>query len=173
MCFRVPLLVAWILWLLRSCIAIVSNRTIDDTKGDSITGFIPIYSPAKQWTPGTNCSGCLVQPEIGRLFDYTWHDTTQGDGGVPSTVTLNFTGTAIYLFCVVPNSIPFATTLVDLKFVLDGVLIGTYTHVPDSSNEILYSVPVLSSVNLKNEPHTLVAQTASNSLFVFDFAMYT
>jgi len=114
-----------------------------------------------------------VQPDIGQLFDYTWHDTTQGDGGVPSSVTLNFTGTAVYLFSVVPNTIPFATTLVNLQFTLDGNPIGTYTHVPDSSSDILYSVPVLSSENLNNTPHTLVAETSSNSLFIFDFAMYT
>ncbi|KAJ7906333.1 hypothetical protein B0H13DRAFT_1619514, partial [Mycena leptocephala] len=151
----------------------LSNRTIDDTKGDPITGFLPIYAPESHWNLGTNCSGCLVQPDIGQLFDYTWHDTTQGDGGVSSSVTLNFTGTAIYLFCVVPNTIPFATTLVDLKFTLDGALIGTYTHIPGSSADILYSVPVLSSQDLNNEAHTLIAETASNSLFVFDFAMYT
>ncbi|KAJ7108614.1 hypothetical protein C8R44DRAFT_636053 [Mycena epipterygia] len=168
------LLVAYIFAQLRSCLATVSNRTIDDTKGDPVTGFIPVYAPENQWNlQGSNCTGCLVQPDIGQLFDYTWHDTTQGDGGVPSSVTLNFTGTAIYLFCVVPNTIPFATTLVDLKFTLDGASIGTYTHVPDSSSDMLYSVPVLSSQNLTNEAHTLVAETASNSLFVFDFAMYT
>jgi hypothetical protein len=82
-------------------------------------------------------------------------------------------GTAIYLFCVIPNTIPFTTTLVDLKFTLDGALISTYTHIPDSSADILYSVPVLSSQDLSNEAHTLIAETASNSLFVFDFAMYT
>ncbi|KAJ7858754.1 hypothetical protein B0H13DRAFT_1640351 [Mycena leptocephala] len=170
---RCLLPVACILGWLPSCIATLSNRTIDDTKGDPITGFLPIYAPESHWNLGTNCSGCLVQPDIGQLFDYTWHDTTQGDGGVSSSVTLNFTGTAIYLFCVIPNTIPFTTTLVDLKFTLDGALISTYTHIPDSSADILYSVPVLSSQDLSNETHTLIAETASNSLFVFDFAMYT
>ncbi|KAJ7440142.1 hypothetical protein FB451DRAFT_1344130 [Mycena latifolia] len=149
----------------RSCFATVSNRTIDDTKGDPITGFIPVYAPEKH--------GCFVQPDPAQLFDYTKHDTTQGDGGVPSSLTSWILGTAIYLFCVVPNTIPSTTTFVNLQFTLDGVLIGTYTHAPDSSTDILYSVPVLSSQNLKNEPHTLVAQTASNSLFIFDFAIYT
>ncbi|KAJ6514547.1 hypothetical protein DFH09DRAFT_1333033 [Mycena vulgaris] len=168
---RLFLPVACVFAQARSCFATIFNRTIDDTKRDPITGFIPIYAPENQWNP--NCSGCLVQPDIAQLFDFTWHDTTQSDGGVPSSVTLNFTGTAIYLFCVVPNTIQFATTLVHLTFTLDGVPIGTYTHVPDSSTDILYSVPVLSSQNLTNEAHTLVAETASNSLFVFDFAMYT
>ncbi|KAJ7689461.1 hypothetical protein B0H17DRAFT_1135042 [Mycena rosella] len=170
---RLFLPVACIFAQVRRCFATISNRTIDDTKGDAITGFLPIYAPTQQWNVGTDCSGCLVQPDPSQLFDYTWHDTTQGDGGVPSSVTLNFTGTAIYLFCVVPNTITFATTLVNLNFTLDGVPIGTFTHVPDSSSDILYSVPVLSSQNLKNEPHILVAETAGNSLFVFDVAMYT
>ncbi|KAJ6558046.1 hypothetical protein B0H19DRAFT_126793 [Mycena capillaripes] len=165
--------VACILVWLRSCIAALSNRTIDDTKGDSVTGLLPVYAPANQWNVGTNCSGCLVQPEIGQLFDYTWHDTTQGDGGVSSSVTLNFTGTAIYLFGVVPNTIPFATTLVDLAFTLDGGSMGTYTHIPDNSSDILYSVPIFNAENLSNEAHTLVAETTSNSIFLFDFAMYT
>ncbi|KAF8186910.1 hypothetical protein K438DRAFT_1595870 [Mycena galopus ATCC 62051] len=169
--FLLPL--ACILGGLRGCIAAFSNRTIDDTNGDPITGFLPVYAPEAQWNVGQNCSGCLVQPDVGQLFDYTWHDTTQGASGVPSSVTLNFTGTAIYLFSVVPNTIPFATTLVNLNFTLDGAPIGTYTHVPDDSSNILYSVPVLSSQNLTNGAHTLVAETAGNSVFLFDYAMYT
>ncbi|KAJ7742725.1 hypothetical protein DFH07DRAFT_39563 [Mycena maculata] len=164
---------AYLFGQLRDCFATISNRTIDDTNGDPITGFTPVYAPEAQWNVGQNCSGCLVQPDPSQVFDRTWHDTTQGTGGVPSSVTLNFTGTAIYLFCVVPNTISFATTVYDLSFTLDDGSIGTYTHVPDASDEILYSVPVLSSENLSNQAHTLVAETAGNSLFVFDFAIYT
>ncbi|KAJ7145729.1 hypothetical protein C8R44DRAFT_863591 [Mycena epipterygia] len=38
---------------------------------------------------------------------------------------------------------------------------------------ILYSVPVLAADGLDNASHTLVAQTGSPSLFIFDYAMYT
>ncbi|KAJ7634704.1 hypothetical protein FB45DRAFT_472363 [Roridomyces roridus] len=148
-----------------------TNRTIDDTNGDLITGFMPVYAPTSAWNP-TNCTVCFVQPEGGQFFDYTKHDSTQV-ASVPSSVTLNFTGTAIYLFCVVPNTVPLTTTFVDLKFTLDGAPVGTYTHVPDSSSDILYQVPVLSTQNLNNTPHTLIAETAGNSLFIFDFAIYT
>jgi hypothetical protein len=46
---RCLLPVACILGWLPSCIATLSNRTIDDTKGDPITGFLPIYAPESHW----------------------------------------------------------------------------------------------------------------------------
>ncbi|KAJ7204701.1 hypothetical protein GGX14DRAFT_368389 [Mycena pura] len=162
---------AYFLTQLSSCFA--ANRTIDDTKGDPITGFIPIYTPATSWNVGQNCSGCFVQPDPDLAFDSTWHDATQHDGDTPISVTLESTGTAVYLFSIVPNTVPSATTFVNLQFTLDGAPVGSFTHPPDSSSTFEYSVPVLSLENLVNEPHTLVAEPDGTSLFLFDFAIYT
>lgn len=68
-----------------------TNRTIDDTNGDSATGLIPAYSGS--WNVGQNCPGCRVQPSKSDVFDGTWHDTTSDSGATtPHTVTLSFQG---------------------------------------------------------------------------------
>ncbi|KAJ7625525.1 hypothetical protein FB45DRAFT_67865 [Roridomyces roridus] len=171
--FRPRLFLFALLW--PCCVAVVTNRTIDDTYGDLVTGAMPFYAPASAWNP-SNCTGCFVQPDPSQLLNGTRHDSTAR--GATSSVTLQFSGTAIYFFCVVPNTIPNTNpptiTRYDLKFTLDNAVVGTYVHDPDNSLVFLYKVPVLSVQNLTNTSHLLLAETASdNSLFVFDFAIYT
>ncbi|KAJ7662914.1 hypothetical protein B0H17DRAFT_1257583 [Mycena rosella] len=153
------------------CIAILSNRTVDDFNGDLITGFLPLYEPQNAWNTDGNCTSCSVKPDPTQALDHTWHDSSQRAGDSPSSVTLQFTGTAIYLFCIVPADD--ATNLVNLTFTLDGTFTGAYTHTPIGSKDISYLVPVLATGGFNNTPHTLVARTASPSLFIFDYAMYT
>ncbi|KAJ7863235.1 hypothetical protein B0H13DRAFT_1638262 [Mycena leptocephala] len=157
----------------QGCLSALSNRTIDDFNGDAVTGVIPVYDPPNGWNARNNCTSCFVQPQSSQAFDNTWHDTTQPAGAAPHSVTLQFTGTAIYFFGIVPNTVNAATTIVNLTFILDGAVHGSYSHIPDTSTNILYSVPMLSVDGLSNKAHTLVAQAASPSLIIFDFAMYT
>jgi hypothetical protein len=91
----------------------------------------------------------------------------------PLQLLFLLSGTAIYFFGIVPNTVTAAATIVNLTFILDGAVHGSYTHIPDTSTNILYSVPMLSVDGLSNKAHTLVAQAASPSLIIFDFAMYT
>ncbi|KAJ6492615.1 hypothetical protein DFH09DRAFT_947301, partial [Mycena vulgaris] len=157
------------------------NRTIDDFKGDEIAGFLPIYEPQNLWNIGSSLPAKEIDREVIAVAvvysptraKLSWHDTTWHNGDSPSTVTIKFTGTAIYLFCIVPNTVPFSDTVIDLSFTLDGSPQDHYTHTPDASSGILYSVPVLAAGQLSNEPHTLVARTAIPSLFIFDYVMYT
>ncbi|KAJ7479394.1 hypothetical protein B0H11DRAFT_1725553 [Mycena galericulata] len=164
------LLALYALVQVQRCNSAVSNRTIDDGNGDEVTGALPVYSQPDNWNVANNCPTCFVKLDPAQVFDKTWHDITVPAGTVAS-VTLNFTGTAIYFFGIVPNTVPSADTLVNLTFSLDGTFAGTYSHVPDTSTEILYSVPMLSQDGLSNEPHTLVAQ--AQNLLLFDFAIYT
>ena len=89
------------LWALEAAMLIVllvsdlayagtSNRTIDDTYGDSATGALPSYSGS--WNVGQDCPGCRVQPAPNDVFDGTWHDTTSDSGTGPHAVTLSFQG---------------------------------------------------------------------------------
>ncbi|KAJ7468722.1 hypothetical protein FB451DRAFT_1039112 [Mycena latifolia] len=153
------------------CLSAVSNHSIDDFYGDALTGFLPVYEPALAWHPDGNCSGCSVKPDPTLALNRTWHDSTQRAGDSPCSVTIQFTGTAISLFCIVPADD--ITNLVNLTFTLDGQSSGSYTHAPVGSKDIAYSVPVLVAGELNNTAHTLIARTASPSLFIFDYAMYT
>lgn len=79
---------------------------------------------------------------------------------------------------VVNNATSSSTiTYTNTTFQLDGVAVGTYTHVPDSSaSKYEYNVTAFSKTGLSNEHHTLVmtaVQGSKPSLLIFDWAMYT
>ncbi|KAJ7468724.1 hypothetical protein FB451DRAFT_1039118 [Mycena latifolia] len=158
----------------RGCLCAVSNRTIDDTNGDEITGFLPIYEPRDSWNTDGACPKCAVHPDPSLAFDHTWHDGTTNQNP-PYSVEIHFTGTAVYLFCIVtPNNIGGTIANTNLTFTLDDTLLPDgYTHMSDSSSPISYNVSVFAAEGLKNVSHKLIARTGSPSLFLFDYAIYT
>ncbi|KAJ6457590.1 hypothetical protein C8R45DRAFT_844235 [Mycena sanguinolenta] len=169
------LLALYALAYIPGCIAALSNRTIDDLCGDSVTGALPTYGPSiSEWNQDNNCTICFVQPDAAQMVNHSWHDTTVRVGDQTHTVSLQFTGTAIYFFGGVPNTVPNAITVVNLTFSLDGAFAGSYTHIPDpTTSTFLYSVPMLAMADLNNITHTLIAEAQIPSLLIFDYAMYT
>jgi hypothetical protein len=92
------------------------------------------------------------------------------------TLTHSPAGTAIWVFNIVPNTLPGTDTIVNATFSLDGGPSETYFHNPDSSSTYIYNVPVYSNQNLKNIEHNLLITPNAgthNSVFVFDYAIYT
>ncbi|KAH9842375.1 uncharacterized protein C8Q71DRAFT_698456 [Rhodofomes roseus] len=176
MCTRFVLLTSLLLSQVVS--AGTTNRTIDDTHGDSVTGVLPTYS--NNWNYGPNCSFCAIRPDANETFDGTWHDTTSNstDPTQPS-MTLTFDGSAISVYCILVNSAssPDIVTFTNVTFELDGASAGTYNHTADpAANQFEYNVTVFSREELSNETHTLVMNTvqgSSSSVLLFDWAMYT
>ncbi|KAI0666997.1 hypothetical protein C8Q78DRAFT_1055983 [Trametes maxima] len=158
-------------------LAVPVNRTIDDENGDSMTGIKPIYRSGRNgWTQGNHCNGCYIHVDSTRVVDGTYHDTTIEPGFTSPVISANFTGTAVYVFNVVPGFVPNITTIISLIFFIDGVQVGTYTHSPVAQNpEILYHVPVLAHTGLENGAHLLEVRTSGsfNSLILFDNIIYT
>ncbi|KAH9829632.1 uncharacterized protein C8Q71DRAFT_717841 [Rhodofomes roseus] len=151
-------------------------RTIDDYYGDSVTGQKPVYSEG--WNYGPTCSDCLVRPYAAYTFEGSWHDVTASPTDTsPRNVTLTFNaGTAIWVYCIIPNYIPYATTLVDLSFQLDGLGLATYYDVPNPNDTYWYNATVFSRTGLSNEVHTLVMVVngeRSASYAAFDWAEYS
>ncbi|KAJ6562836.1 hypothetical protein DFH09DRAFT_490905 [Mycena vulgaris] len=140
-CSSRTFLAACALAYLEGCISAVLNRTIDNFKGDLTTGFVPIYEPQHSWNTVVdgNCTLCSVKPDPTRTVDNTWHDSSQRAGDSPSSVTIQFTGTAIYLFCIVPQDDP--TNLVNLTFTVDGASTGA-TPISQFLREI-FNIPSL------------------------------
>ncbi|TFY53522.1 hypothetical protein EVJ58_g9404 [Rhodofomes roseus] len=155
----------------------LTNRTIDDYYGDSVTGLQPQYRSGSAWNYGPQCPGCFIQPAADETFDQSWHDVTASpnDPG-PSNVTLTFTGTAVWVYGVVPNYVQYATTFVNVSFELDGKVAGLYTHVPSTSTSYEYNVTLFSNTGLANTQHTLVIspqREPDTSYMAFDWAQYT
>ncbi|EIW63894.1 uncharacterized protein TRAVEDRAFT_110984, partial [Trametes versicolor FP-101664 SS1] len=157
---------------------VLVNRTIDDNLGDSVTGEQPTYLPDGGWALGSVCTTCNIHPglvNLNKTFDQTWHDTTHHPGGPDQVITATFSGVAVYVFNIIANTVGATTTLTNLSFTLDGELVGSYLHAPDTSTDILYNVSVYSNTSLTNGPHTLEIQPTGpfSSLILFDYIAYT
>lgn len=159
------------------------NRTIDDQNGDSVSGAKPTYAPsidpASNWTQGADCTSCFLLPnkviDVSQAFDGTWHDSTYHPGDPDHTIDAAFTGTAVYVFFIVPNFVQSTTTLVNVTFSIDGSLYGLYEHIPDTSSTVLYNQLVFSTTDLVNTDHNIeIRASGSNaSLILFDNTIYT
>ena len=142
----------------------------------------PTYLPQdnKTWhagTPTENCTICAIQPSelaVDQILDQTWHHGTYFIG-TPISVEVTFTGTAVYVYNVVPNTLPGADTQVNISFAIDGETVGTFFHPNDSSSIILYNHLVYSHASLSNTPHTLVMSASGDqeSLIFFDYLLFT
>ena len=160
------------------------NITIDDQYGDSVTGFIPVFLPNDgTWhvgSPSENCSNCKITPttlDISQIHDHTWHDATHTPGLTPAQIIVNFTGTAVYVFNIVPNSLPGNTaTFANISFTIDGSDAGSFVRAPDETTDvILYNQVIHSIVGLENIPHTLTMTGGggTKALILFDYVVYT
>ncbi|KAJ7815399.1 hypothetical protein B0H13DRAFT_1994106 [Mycena leptocephala] len=142
------------------------ERTIDDTFGDSESGLLPIYTPAKNFSPNSNCTSCVLR---------TWHDGSQLSGGPAVSVTLSFNGTAITVFCILANTASEGLTTSDFAITLDGTAQKPFTHRPDNTSDFKYHSTVFNVDGLNRGVHHVVITTdnAAGSLFMFDYASYT
>ncbi|KAH9897641.1 hypothetical protein C8Q73DRAFT_681994 [Cubamyces lactineus] len=162
------------------------NRTIDDEYNDLYTSLLPDYSPVNGWIQGATCEGCGIGAtdsstsrakivDVTRVYNKTWHDSTYLLGELERSITVSFTGRAVYVFKLIANTVPSISTFTALDFYLDDSFVDTYYHRPNRSTGIVYDVPVYVNTTLANGPHTLVISTAARnvSLVLFDYMIYT
>ncbi|KAM6500193.1 hypothetical protein JOM56_003207 [Amanita muscaria] len=162
-----------------SCRAVLVNRFIDDSLGDSVTGFKPIYNPPGSWADQT-CSSCPIQPDRSLAYAGTWTAATYTPQVQNLSITLQFTGTQILVYFILPNANQHGTSVTTntyVDFTMDGTYICNYTHTPDMSTyNMNYNTTVFNMIGLGNTPHQLVISTHNvpyNSYLNFDYAMYT
>ncbi|KAI0659552.1 hypothetical protein C8Q70DRAFT_1053905 [Cubamyces menziesii] len=171
------------------CIAGASvevNRTIDDQKGDSVTGVAPLFLPTGVWNVGQICTSCIISAghpiDPAQVFDGTWHDTTydcEGDAG--RVVQANFTGHAIYVYNIVLHApVPHVSNLTNLEFYIDDEHVGSFVHFANASQQttlppVSYQMLVYSNNSLEEGEHALEIRTANDtgSLVLFDYLVYT
>ncbi|KAI0354714.1 hypothetical protein OH77DRAFT_483639 [Trametes cingulata] len=161
------------------------NRTIDDQNGDSVTGTQPDFwpgpgvDPNSTWIQGIDCVHCSMLPhkvvDVSQTFDGTWHDSTYHPGNPDRGLTASFTGTAVYVFFLIPNFVQYTTTFTNLSFTIDGTYMNQFVHNPDSTSTILYQVPVFTATSLSNTAHTIEIRASgpTASILLFDYMAYT
>ncbi|KAI0659554.1 hypothetical protein C8Q70DRAFT_117251 [Cubamyces menziesii] len=161
------------------------NRTIDDQRGDNVTGYVPLYFPNEDWNIGQTCTICAIcsgDPiDPTQVFDGTWHDTTYLPGNDAERIILiSFTGHAVYVFNMVVNIIipGGVVTTTDLAFYIDNDYMASFSHSPPSNNSqpsVFYNKLVYSNDSLEQGEHTLQIRSSGNTkaLTLFDYVVYS
>ncbi|KAJ7319035.1 hypothetical protein DFH08DRAFT_819470 [Mycena albidolilacea] len=160
------------------------NRTIDDTFGDPATGALPTLGPTgwfddfcEVFLPlAVDCPTGHWAPDKKDAFNQTYHFTYSA----ADFLTLQFTGTAIYVYTLVINSTQHHLGLegafggAGFTAQLDGgpakVQHGDLNGLPALP---AYNVLLYSKTGLENTTHSLTIRPLKGQLLFFDFAVYT
>ncbi|KAJ7491003.1 hypothetical protein FB451DRAFT_1552551 [Mycena latifolia] len=142
----------WIATLLGSVSASLMNHTLDD-RSPSI-----IYGPGTIECPSTACPGI----DTARLFNGTSTITT-------SSITIPFTGSAIYLFFTIIGS---------CNLILDGNIVEMLNFTLPAADTVIGLPPSCTMISMPDGPHTLVIAPSSNAttittLIELDYIIYT
>ncbi|EEB91717.1 hypothetical protein MPER_09884 [Moniliophthora perniciosa FA553] len=180
----------FVLGLLSENIAVnakLQTATIDDEDGDSVTGAKPTFLPAAGgfWQGSKcdsscgypECQGCGLSIDAKRAYKGTWHVATHRVGDPTDFVQIEFVGTEVGVFCIVPSPQGNITTQYELTFVLDEALVDGNVWSPDANTitETRYGERVFYKDNLDNKKHTLIVRAESvrfDTVFLFDYATY-
>ncbi|KAF5388974.1 hypothetical protein D9757_005067 [Collybiopsis confluens] len=171
-----------LLYQLQPVFTVGVNRSIDDTLGDSVTGQRPTFLPSTSgvWEDNT-CSGCALIPDISDAFARTYTAATYNPNLKNISISFDFTGTAIWIFFILANDPnPGISASTSVNFTLDGQLIDTFTHTPDTSAADAFyfndSALAFSKTGMENLTHQMVISTSglnSDYYLNFDYALYT
>ncbi|KAK7681913.1 hypothetical protein QCA50_014875 [Cerrena zonata] len=154
-----------------------TNRTIDDTIGDLITGTRPVYIPPTGVWKDVTCVDCAINPDTTKAFRGSWNAATYNPSIPEVSVQFSFTGIAVYVYFILANDQGASiTTITQTNFTLDDKLISTFTHNPTTSLDLDYNQLVFQQTGLANQEHTLKASISGldhNVYINFDYANYT
>ncbi|KAJ7628921.1 hypothetical protein FB45DRAFT_748797, partial [Roridomyces roridus] len=182
--------VPWLLLILSATrgtlLSSSTNRTIDDSLGDSVTGakvqYLPAVPPSdgRLWFNQTSCAAgsCAdALPNAALALDNTWTAAMYLADVSSMSINFQFSGTAIYVFFIIPNFAPASdpSSTVRCVFFIDGSQVGSFTHDSDGSGQFTYDELVYSNSSITNGEHTLMIQTTGSepAMIIFDYALYT
>ncbi|KAJ8462980.1 hypothetical protein ONZ45_g17741 [Pleurotus djamor] len=188
--------IAVVLFWVHLSSALLKNVTIDDSRGDELSGAVPAYVPDGGWT---DQSTRYVTLDNSRLHLGTHHDTTAHAVDPTKQITFSFTGeysslielpsirltinigVALYIYCILannphPDTLPF-DRLAQYKFFMDGQDAGSFRHDPDpNTQDYIYNALVFRADGLPNKQHDFKIQLDPSQapvLILFDYAVYT
>ncbi|KAK0478159.1 hypothetical protein IW261DRAFT_1565144 [Armillaria novae-zelandiae] len=162
-----------------STLAVLVNVTVDDQNGDPETEDTVSYIPADVWAVSSSCDNCFPQVDLSKAWDNTWHvgKFINGSAAVP-LASYTFSGTAVYVNCILVPGAKHPAGRSDMTFFIDGVQAGTYSSEPDpSSPDSVYNVTVFAHENLPSSRHIIQIQSGhiggSASLILLDSIIYS
>ena len=175
--------------------AALQNVTVDDAVTSG--AVVPAYLPSSSfWNQGNACSVCHVNPDPSLAYDGTWHNgRLDPNSTVELALAFNFvgtfpdsfshsrlnngfhTGSGLYIFFILANTVPNITTLTNVTFILDGVQVSSFTHSPSASTDFEYNQAVFANDSIPYGQHTMTVAPVNDSvnsvLILFDYLIYT
>lgn len=85
-------------------------------------------------------------------------------------------GTAIYIYGILPPPVQYTTTYVNVSVQLDGQVVGRFEHHNTGQTGYQYNVTVYQNTSLEHGVHNVVItarRDVNASYFAFDWAQYT
>ncbi|EJD00599.1 uncharacterized protein FOMMEDRAFT_159347 [Fomitiporia mediterranea MF3/22] len=168
-----------------SCAGVI-NVTIDDEFGDPMTGEQISYYPSTFWQQGADCGACTAQPTSTKeVYMGTWHDTMfyPASANVPNSnqgqilgASVNFTGTAVFVKCILTGSSRRPNGNTDLTFYLDNEETSTFRQTPNGDTTYEYNQTVFSATGLSDAEHNIRLETGhagQQALVLLDSIIYT
>ncbi|KAK0232898.1 hypothetical protein IW262DRAFT_32181 [Armillaria fumosa] len=161
-----------------STLAALVNVTVDDQNGDPKTQDTVSYTPADAWTVNSTCNNCFAPVDPSKAWDRTWHVGKFSNESAAVLASYTFSGTAVYVNCILAQSVQHPTGRSDMTFFIDGVQAGTYSSEPDpSSPDYVYNMTVFAYENLSSGRHIIQIQNGhiggSASLILLDSIIYS
>lgn len=86
-------------------------------------------------------------------------------------------GSGLYIFFILVNTVPSATTLTNVDFILDGVQAASFLHTPSALTSYAYNQTVYANNSIPFGQHTMkvapVNDSVNSVLVLFDYLIYT
>jgi len=143
------------------------------------------YTPPALWAQNGQCTTCTANPNINSAFNQTYHDgifnadpqsTTNGPETILS-LSFAFNGSALYIYCIVPQQTTFPGGGSDMSFYIDGQIMGTYTNLANGTSAFGYNVLVFQNESIPAGIHTFQLNNGyvggPTSLVIFDKLVYS
>ncbi|KAI0651454.1 hypothetical protein C8Q79DRAFT_899452 [Trametes meyenii] len=166
--------------------ATLVNVTIDDTFGDESNGNKISYQPESAWNVGQDCPACTAKPDVSQVFNGSWHDTTfNGSSNTPliaevaywTTSQKSVPGVAVYVYCILSDTLQFPFGNSDMTFLLDGEQVGRFVRPAPGDTTYHYNVPVYVNESLPAGEHTITIvngeSNGNRSLILLDYIVYS
>ncbi|KLO18720.1 hypothetical protein SCHPADRAFT_935980 [Schizopora paradoxa] len=154
----------------------LQNISIDDTNGDPTTSQFVQYNPTSSWSLGTSCNSCEAQFNSSEAYEQTWHDTTFLPGGPMMSASVNFTGSAVYVVCILTGSTENPNGNSDMTFLIDNNTAGVFQQSPDGNSSYSFNHVVFAAENLTMDAHNLTllnGLSGEAALVLLDRIIYT
>jgi len=161
-----------------SSTALLVNTTIDDDGVDPNTGLGVTYAPASSWSRGQACTTCFARPDPSVALLGTWHDSTYSFGEPVISATVQFQGSALYVYCILAPITPDTGTDSYMSMFIDHELVGTFIQSPTQVANYT-STLVYQNTSISSGSHLFVLQNGNtntrinDTLMLFDYLIYS